>query len=157
MMEQVARVIEQDDSGWVMVEVEMKSACSHCASSETCGSGAIAKAFSPKVQRFALPTSRPCQPGDLLKLGLPESVLLKAAALVYLLPVAGLLLGGLIGQMLLNNLGLSQDWMVMLVAFAGALGCWGIGRRRAKLLEQGAQPVILSYLGSQLSSSSGGA
>jgi len=66
MMEEIARVVDYQ-LGWVTVEVELKSACNHCASSENCGTTTIAKAFSVHTQRFSLPSEKPYHSGDLLK------------------------------------------------------------------------------------------
>lgn len=151
MMEQVAKVIGQDSPDWVSVEVEMKSACNHCDNHESCGTGAVAKAFSTKMQRFAVPADRPYQQGDLLKLGLPESVVLKTAALVYLLPLSGLLLGGITGQWLGQLSAQNANATAMAGGLLGGLLAWWIGKRNAAAMESEAQPVILSYLGRELS------
>ena len=147
MMEQKAVVIGQDSPDWVLVEVEMKSACNHCDNSENCGTGSVAKAFSAKLQQFAVPADRQYQAGDLLKLGLPESVILKSAALVYLLPLFGLIFGGLLGQFIGTQLGLNANALAMAAGLAGGILCWWLGKGFAKTLEAQAQPVILSYLG----------
>lgn len=153
MMEQVARVIGQSSKDWVLVEVEMKSACNHCDNSESCGTGSVAKAFSAKMQRFAVPADRQYQEGDLLKLGLPESVVLKSAALVYLLPLSGLLIGGALGQWLGNLLGINANAVAMTLGLAGGVLGWWFGKLRARSMEAYAQPVILSFLGKEIPSS----
>ncbi|MGI2257795.1 SoxR reducing system RseC family protein [Shewanella sp. GXUN23E] len=150
MMEQKARVIGQDSPDWVLVEVEMKSACNHCDNSDNCGTGSVAKAFSAKLQQFAVPAGRQYQVGDMLKLGLPESVVLKSAALVYLPPLFGLLAGGLMGQWLATFNGWSANTLAMFGGLTGALLCWWLGKRGARRLEADAQPVILAYLGKEL-------
>ncbi|MCF1427172.1 MAG: SoxR reducing system RseC family protein [Shewanella sp.] len=150
MMEQQARVLSQTYADWVQVEVEMKSACNHCDNSEQCGTASVAKAFSVKEQRFSVPADRQYEPGDLLKLGLPESVVLKSAALVYLPPLFGLLGGGLTGQWLASLNGWSTNSLAMFGGFFGALLCWCLGKRAARQLEAEAQPVILAYLGKEL-------
>ncbi len=55
MMEQVAKVVGTDSDGWVKVQVELKSACNHCSSSESCGTSAVAKAFGSRLQEFSCP------------------------------------------------------------------------------------------------------
>lgn len=150
MMEQVGRVIKADTDGWVTVEVEMKSACSHCSQSESCGTSAISKAFSARVQQFSLPASQTYVPGTLLKLGLPESVVLKAAALVYLLPLLGLFIGGMVGGMLATALDINTDASSAIFAVLAALAAWRLGKARAVSMERDAQPVILANLGTAL-------
>ena len=148
MMEEMAKVLESDGKGWVTVEVQVKNACNHCDNSESCGTSAVSKAFSPKVQRFSIPSDRQYQAGELLKLGLPESVLLKAAALVYLLPLLGLFFGVAVASIITSTLNLaSDDFVVIPFAIAGALLFWAKGKKMAKRMESDTQPVIISHLG----------
>ncbi|MBW8183649.1 SoxR reducing system RseC family protein [Shewanella nanhaiensis] len=148
MMEEMAKVLESDGKGWVTVEVQVKNACNHCDNSESCGTSAVSKAFSPKVQRFSIPSDRQYQAGELLKLGLPESVLLKAAALVYLLPLLGLFFGVAVASFITSTFNLaSGDFVVIPFAIAGALLFWAKGKKMAKRMESDTQPVIISHLG----------
>jgi sigma-E factor negative regulatory protein RseC len=148
MMEEMAKVLESDGKGWVTVEVQVKNACNHCDNSESCGTSAVSKAFSPKVQRFSIPSDRQYQAGELLKLGLPESVLLKAAALVYLLPLLGLFFGVAVASFITSTFNLtSGDFVVIPFAIAGALLFWAKGKKMAKRMEDDTQPVIISHLG----------
>lgn len=149
LMEELARVVEYQ-SGWVMVEVELKSACNHCSSSENCGTFAVAKAFSVKTQRFAIASDKSYQQGDMLKLGLPESVIIKAAALVYLLPLLGLFMFAALGHVLGLGLALDTNTSAMLMALIGSVLSWRIGKYFAHRIEADAQPVIISNLGQQV-------
>ncbi len=149
MMEEIARVVDYQQ-GWATVEVELKSACNHCASSENCGTSTIAKAFSVKTQRFSLPADKPCQQGDLLKVGLPESVIIKAAALVYLLPLFGLFMFAIFGHILAVGLDMNTNTSAMVFAVIGASIAWIIGKRLAAKLEAQASPVIIAYLGQEV-------
>ncbi|MCE9679061.1 SoxR reducing system RseC family protein [Shewanella sp. AS1] len=148
MMEEVATVIRCNDNGWITVEVKVKNACNHCDSNESCGTSAVSKAFSPKVQRFAIPADGEFQEGEMLKLGLPESVILKAAALVYLLPLLGLFIGAGFGHFLMGLIGVaSADLGTMAFALLGAVTAWFFGKAWARRLEQNSLPVIISRLG----------
>ncbi|GGP52634.1 sigma E factor positive regulatory protein RseC [Shewanella algicola] len=149
MMEEIARVVDYQQ-GWATVEVELKSACNHCASSENCGTSTIAKAFSVKTQRFSLPADKACQQGDLLKVGLPESVIIKAAALVYLLPLLGLFVFATFGHILALGLDIDTNTSAMVFAVIGASIAWMIGKRLATKLEAQASPVIIAYLGQEV-------
>ncbi|MGS0679545.1 SoxR reducing system RseC family protein [Shewanella sp. 125m-7] len=147
MMEEVARVVANGNSGWVVVEVEMKSACNHCDSSDSCGTSAVSKAFSPKVQRFSIQSELSFVKGERLKLGLPESVILKAAALVYMLPLIGFFIGALAGSQLAVLTDTHPDLLSILAALLGGITFWAIGKKAAKKLEAQAQPVIIKSLG----------
>ena len=150
MMEEVARVVASDNQGWLTVEVELKSTCKSCSSSESCGTSAIAQAFSSKTQQFSIQSERRCEAGELLKLGLPESVILKAAALIYLMPLLGLFIGAALGQYLGQLFEFNSNLGAMGFAVLGALLAWTLGKQQAKRLEEDAQPVILAYLGMSL-------
>ncbi|ASJ97629.1 SoxR reducing system RseC family protein [Shewanella marisflavi] len=152
MMEETATVIRCPGDGWVTVEVKVKNACNHCDNNESCGTSAVSKAFSPKVQRFSLPSNTQYEAGELLKLGLPESVILKAAAIVYLMPLAGLFIGAGIGHFMAQSLDLAgNDIPAIITGILGAVSAWMVGRRWAKAIEINSQPVIISRLGHPLS------
>lgn len=150
MLQELATVVETH-AGWVSVEVELKSACNHCSNNESCGTSTIAKAFSVKTQRFSIQSDLPCKQGDMLEIGLPESVVLKAAAVVYLLPLLGLFLFAAIGHMLAVNVSLNTDITAMVFAAVGAVFAWRLGKSIAKQLEQASQPIILRNLGQKVS------
>ena len=98
-------------------------------------------------QRRVEISDRRCEAGELLKLGLPESVILKAAALIYLMPLFGLFVGAALGQFLGQLLEFNPNLGAMGFAAVGALIAWSFGKQQAKRLEVDAQPVILAYLG----------
>ncbi|MBM7072616.1 SoxR reducing system RseC family protein [Shewanella sp. 202IG2-18] len=156
MMEELAKVVSDSEGGWVSVEVELKSACHSCHNDENCGTAAVAKAFSPKTQAFAIQTQVPVKIGEMVKIGLPESVVLKAAALVYLLPLFGFFASAFLGTFLFEKLGIvvpftqSADIPTILFGGLGAFIAWLFGRIQAKNIESIAQPVILSRLGHQI-------
>ncbi|WP_035385113.1 SoxR reducing system RseC family protein [Ferrimonas futtsuensis] len=92
MMEALARV-ESWDKGQVTLSWQVQSACGHCHESDNCGTGVVAKGLNPRSQRLTLPWKQRLSPGTQVTLGIPEQQLLSAAALVYLLPLLGLLVG----------------------------------------------------------------
>ncbi|MCK8043671.1 SoxR reducing system RseC family protein [Shewanella sp. 1CM18E] len=147
MMEEVARVVANGNSGWVVVEVEMKSACNHCETSESCGTSAVSKAFSPKVQRFSIQSEQQYAKGERLKLGLPESVILKAATLVYILPLFGFFIGAFIGNLTAKLAEVHPDLFAISAGVLGGFLFWTMGKKAAKKLEEHAQPIIIKSLG----------
>ncbi len=149
MMQEVAKVISWR-SGWAVVEVEMKSACNHCSSSDSCGTSSVAKAFSPKKQVFSVPCEQACEAGELLQLGLPESVILKAAALVYIAPLMGLFIGAILGGFLAGLAGLDNELIVIVLAILGGVAAWYLAKLQAKKMEESAAPVVLKRLGKSL-------
>ncbi|MCL1056928.1 SoxR reducing system RseC family protein [Shewanella gelidimarina] len=150
MMEEIAKVVANGNSGWVVVEVEMKSACNHCESGDSCGTSAVAKAFSSKVQRFSIQTERVLAKGERLKLGLPESVILKAALLVYMLPLMGFFIGAYSGNVLAAAVDVNQDLLSIIGALIGGVSAWAVGKKFAKALEERALPIIIKSLGTPI-------
>lgn len=156
MMEELAKVVSSAEDGWVSVEVELKSACYSCDNDENCGTAAVSKAFSPKTQSFAVQTQLPVIVGEMVKIGLPESVILKAAALVYLFPLVGFFVFAFLGTFLFERLSLATeltqatDFPSIVFGSIGAFASWFLGRRQAKKIESIAQPVILSRLGHRI-------
>jgi sigma-E factor negative regulatory protein RseC len=155
LLEEIGRIVAYDTSGWVRVSVTLKSACNHCSNSDSCGTSAVAKAFAIKTQEFSLPTDKRYPVGDLVKLGLPGSVILKAAALVYMLPLCGLFLGAIIGQMLTDVVSIpasasGSDYLAILFGLVGAGFSWRMGKHFAVKLERSAQPIIIAHLGREI-------
>lgn len=150
MMEEIAKVVANGNSGWVVVEVEMKSACNHCKSGDSCGTSAVAAAFSSKVQRFSIQTERVLAEGERLKLGLPESVILKAALLVYMLPLMGFFIGAYSGNLIATAVDVNQDLLSIIGALFGGISTWTIGKKFARTLEERALPIIIKSLGTPI-------
>lgn len=150
MMEQVGKVVDIPQYGKVTIEIELKSACNHCSNDESCGTKAISKAFSKKTQRLNIHSTKKFKQGDLVKIGLPESIIIKSAALVYLFPLLGLFLGAFLAQSWHINVPVSNDTMAILSAFMVGIIFWFIGKQMAKKLEVRAIPIIISNLGTSI-------
>ena len=75
--------------------------CERCAEGRGCGGGLLGRLLGDRLYRVtARATTQVPKPGDRVLIGIPESGLLAAAALVYGLPLLGLLffvaLGGVV-------------------------------------------------------------
>ncbi|TKB55307.1 SoxR reducing system RseC family protein [Ferrimonas aestuarii] len=112
--------VEAWQDGWVTVSWRAQSACGHCEQSESCGTSAVAKAVEVKRQQLILPYETPLVPGAQVHLSIPEQQLVTAAALVYLLPLLGLLLGVGLGSVV----GLAELLTLLLGLTVGSLGFW---------------------------------
>lgn len=77
------------------VESESQTACGGCAATGSCGTHAISRYFGNKVVPLELNNDFDGNIGDRLEVGLMSTTLLKVAALIYLLPLAGLAIGAL--------------------------------------------------------------
>lgn len=128
MIEEQAVVVEVGD-GYAWVETQRRSACNACAAGEGCGTAALAKAWGDRRARVRAISNLPLQPGDNVIVGLAEGALLSGSLLVYLLPLALLLAGAVLGQVVFAGAG---DEPVML---SGAVGL-GLGFLAARAWSQ---------------------
>ncbi len=144
MIEEQAVVVEAGD-GYAWVETRRRSACSACATSEGCSTAVLAKAWGDRRARVRAISNLSLQPGDSVIVGLAEGALLSGSLLVYLLPLALLLAGAVLGQTVFVGAG---DEPVML---SGAVGL-GLGFLVARTWSQRwrndirFQPVVLRRL-----------
>jgi len=110
----VARVV----NGQVWVEKERRSACSGC--SRSCSVGAVDSWQGSDVTSLKVHSSIDLVPGDRVLIGLSEDALLRGSCRVYLLPLAGFLLGAWLGNQFLPCLvSLATD---LTAAIGGMLG-----------------------------------
>jgi positive regulator of sigma E activity len=100
------RIIERNDKkGLVTIRFERPEACGKCGA---CGS---------RSQKGEVTLPSDCQVGEWARVELPEGRFLQATALVYAVPLSGLLLGLLLGWIL----GSGSDLWTVLGALAGLL------------------------------------
>lgn len=111
-------VINIKKEGWAQVLTERKEACSGCQSTHNChGCLTNSKMVAEVLNKAG------AKEGDLVDISLDTSFLLKGAAILYLIPVAGLLAGALLGNFL--NLSLAIDETNAAIAFGFAGLCLG--------------------------------
>ena len=141
MMEERAVVIDASQ-GYVWLEIQRQSACGGCQASTGCGAAALTKVWGGKPIRVRALSNLSVQPGDEVIVGLADGVLLRGAILVYLLPLALLFAGAMLGQAAFAAAGEE------LVALSSILGL-GFGFLAVRSLSQRLsndaryQPVIL--------------
>ena len=103
----------------VSVQCESQSACNHCHASDNCGTGTVAKAFPHRTHHFTVTKTADVVAGDKIEIGLREKNLVTSAMLVYLLPLAAILLSLGLGQYLSQVLQFDGEGLVILAAFVG--------------------------------------
>lgn len=127
--------------GKVLLRYDVQSSCSQCGVQNGCGSRLLNILGTPHHHLISLDCEQPLITGQKVELAIGENSLLGSAILVYLLPLAGLLLMAILFQTV---------FATDLAALAGAI-CGGIG---GFLLARGCwqkfsqhctwQPVIVS-------------
>ncbi len=86
MLEQIVTVVRvAGTTAWVAGDAG--SACGHCGSAAQCGTGALARWLGTRRRLLALPNLLQARPGDRVVIGVPEGLLVQAAAVAYLLPL----------------------------------------------------------------------
>lgn len=111
MLEMRAIVVQvQGDEASVQA---LGEGCGHCSSEGGCGSGTLSKLFcSNKPRIFKVLNQAQAGVGDEVQVTLPDGVLLRGVMLMYLLPLALLLSGGIVGRGLADDAGLRDGYAV---------------------------------------------
>lgn len=125
MLEQEAIVVQlENTSAWV--EVMAQNGCGKCHMAGGCGKIAFTKLFC-QVERYKVDNLLSAQVGDVVKLGIDDGVLWRSALLTYALPLLGLFLGGLLGQILQKQWHVSSELWVIASALLGfCLGLYSL-------------------------------
>ena len=126
MLIEAGRVVAIDaDIAWV--ETLRRSTCGECAARRGCGHGLL-NASLPGASRGLIRARLPerlrgeLQLHDTVELALPERSLLRAASLLYLLPLTTALGAALLANRFAVAEGVAQGRIDMVVAIAAALG-----------------------------------
>jgi len=144
MIEEAAVVVEAGD-GYAWVETWRRSACGACSASDGCGTAMLAQVWGDRRVRVRALSTLSLQPGDAVIVGLAEGALLRGSLLVYLLPLALLVAGALLGQAAFAGAGEEP------VILSGAVGL-GLGFLAARVVSRRLrsdtrfQPVVMRRL-----------
>ncbi|GAB4361461.1 MAG: SoxR-reducing system protein RseC [Gammaproteobacteria bacterium] len=95
MIEQTGVVIEIDGAVAV-VETQRQGSCGSCSARAGCGTALLNRSVGKRFSRVRVANTIHAEPGECVVLGIPEQALLKGSFAVYLVPLVGLLLGGVI-------------------------------------------------------------
>lgn len=141
-------VVKQVDKNHITIETQMKNACASCAQKSHCGTGVIARAVASRSHLVDVISERDLSditPGQTIKIGIPEADLIRASALVYLLPLLALVSAALFGQLLLPMLGLNAEgWLILFTFIWVAIALRLIRFRTREQCSQRFQPQIIS-------------
>lgn len=140
MIEEIATVVAVHSHG-VEVSCFSKSACGQCRQNSTCGTGLVSQALPGRDHRFVIATGLVLQPGQQVRIGIPEHSLITGALLIYLLPLLFLLTAGI----LTGLAGLSEGATIVGAFAGGGAGFW-LASRLARRRGSSDQPVILDTL-----------
>jgi sigma-E factor negative regulatory protein RseC len=122
------------------LEIERKTACGLCGQTRGCGNSIWGKLFAHQSTAFKAQNSINAKVGDSVIVGINEKALLKSAMLLYLLPLATMLIGAILAKQFITT-----ELSAMLGAAAGlGLGfLWVKGHTLSSSYFRLQQPVIL--------------
>ena len=120
MIRQPAKVIAETATDYLL-ETLPKSACPRCEAGNGCGGGILASAFANKKFNLRIPKNKILNLGDLIQIGIPSTVLIKASIMLYLLPLIFMICGAV----LLGHFNENKDLYTVTGASLGMLfGFW---------------------------------
>lgn len=102
------------EDGWVQVVTDRKDACDNCGASRCCVSFRSGSEMAIKALNNA-----GANVGDLVTLNLSSGTLLKGAAVLYVIPLAGLMSGVIAGAGLEQWLAMGETASIVAFGFAG--------------------------------------
>lgn len=130
---QTGVVVDASEAG-ARVRFEPPSECRRCLSGRGCGAGVFGRLFARRGSELHVPNACDLQPGQQVRVGVPENALLALALLLYGLPlVVFILVAGFAATLV--PAGLAQDLLALasgLLAAAASLVL--AGRLRARSL-----------------------
>lgn len=133
-------VVVVADEAWATVRVERKSTCGSCSARTGCGNGVLSEVLGRRALELRVPNSDGLKAGDRVTLGVRDHALVSGAVVMYLLPLAGMMLVPILLGWLFPGL---ADVVLIIAGVAGfALGLVGV-RRWLRSQEQRFQPVLL--------------
>lgn len=103
------------DGDRAMIQMQRHSACSHCELNSGCGTGAIGRLLGHRSKPLTIRNKHNLKTGDSVVLGMPDEAFLKASLLIYGLPLAGLIGGGLVAEWTFS----ASELYVFIFAVAG--------------------------------------
>ena len=122
------------------LEIERKVACGLCGKTRGCGNSIWGKLFAHQSTAFKAQNRINAKVGDSVIVGINEQALLKSALLLYILPLATMMIGAILAKQFL-----STDTAAMLGAVLGLVVgfLWVKGHTASSRYFLQQQPVIL--------------
>lgn len=115
MIEEFAVVTKRLD-GYVMLEVERRTACGLCGQKRGCGNATWGKLLGHKSQEFVAENTIDAKLGDSVVVGVNEREILSTVFYLYVVPLVSMLVVAILADQLLNN-----ELYVILAAALGLL------------------------------------
>jgi len=114
MAQEKGLVTSITEDGWALVETNRSDTCSHCTSCRV-SFGSNSEMSINAINRVG------AEVGDLVSLHISSGTLMKSAAILYLIPVAGLISGAFLGDELSTRLAMGKTSTIALLSIAGLI------------------------------------
>ena len=147
MIEEHARVVAvQGDTA--LLQTQRQSSCGSCEVKSGCGTSVLAGIVGQKITQLKVRNTLNARPGDEVVLGMEEHALVMGSLLVYGVPLLMLLLGALMGEAMVSQLGMDAELLPVVGGVTGFVLAFllvrGVLRRTAVGLQM--NPVMLRIL-----------
>ncbi len=106
MIEERAVILSLDhiaSPNMATLEIERKTACGLCGQTRGCGNSIWGKLFAHQSSAFKAQNRINAKVGDSVIVGINEQALLKSALLLYILPLATMLVGAILAKQLFST------------------------------------------------------
>ena len=146
MIKQTA-MVTSTEGDTAHVRVYRESTCGKCGVQKGCGTNVFSKVLGNKFSELTVSNAIHAEAGDIVILGLYESVLITSALLMYLFPLLMMFAGAIIVVLLEQwlQIGLGQGWIILSSFSCLLLAFLYINRQSRKYVKNKKyQPVILS-------------
>lgn len=99
---------------WAQVETVRQASCGSCSAQSSCGVSLLDRFLGRRPTRLSALNEIAATPGQRVVVGIPEGSILSAAVAAYLVPLLGLIGGGILGQELASKFAGGADDLVSL-------------------------------------------
>jgi sigma-E factor negative regulatory protein RseC len=131
-------IIVQLDGADAVVEARQGSGCGLCSSENGCGSRKLSALLCAQPRRFRVHNGIDARIGDEVQVSVADGMLLRSALIMYMLPLALLLMGGFVGSGFADGVS-RRDAYAAIGALLGLVTGFALARLFASPT---AQPVI---------------
>jgi sigma-E factor negative regulatory protein RseC len=147
MIEETGRVVKvQGDYAWI--ETGPAATCGSCSARKGCGTSVLASVFGRRRSPVRALNRAGARTGEQVVIGISESSLVRGSLAVYMVPLAGLLVGALAGRYFGMDLLPAYAELASIVgAVAGLLAglAWLRFFSRASDRDERYQPVVMRH------------
>ena len=139
MSEEQGIVLRAKHDGWADVLTERKDACANCGASHCCvGADTGSKMLTRAINKIGATS------GDLVAITLRSGLVVKSAAVIYLVPILGFIGGAIVGTVVHSSIHLSESGAAILFGFGGLVGGYLLTSAISRWMSTGGKltPVI---------------